>query len=192
VLAWLCQETERLPEAREQASEWFSRRSPEPEQIKLAEAVQLGFLLDYREWDLWGFIGRRTRQGIDERRLEEWRKELCKRFPAIADFQKTLRTFFWKSVGSGNVYQAHQEFDSTRHRAYLDRELGRLLDCASVVVANALEQMLPDAVLARFQDWLLCKGNKPKSQPTSEKLERKLAAAFPGSRFQLSVEEVTQ
>ena len=48
------------------ARDFFSVRSPTTQQARLAEAVLDGFLLGYREWELWQYVGRATRAMPDE------------------------------------------------------------------------------------------------------------------------------
>jgi hypothetical protein len=186
VLSWLCKEREPLIEPVDLARNWLDVRAPSRSQIKLAEALLQGFLLDYREWALWEYVGHATRQVIHMARLETWRRELAKRYAAIAQFHSVIATeFFWRSTGT-----QYRKFDSVAHRRYLDGGTHKLLDYASLIIAQALEAMLPNACVARFNDWLLVEGNKPKTVPTAEKIERKLVAAFPGSKFQVKIEEV--
>jgi hypothetical protein len=61
----------------------------------------------------------------------------------------------------------------------------------SMLTAQAIEETFKGALVGRFQDWFLCQGAKPKAVPTAEKIERKLSAAFPGSRFNIDVEEAS-
>ena len=84
------------------------------------------------------------------------------------------------------MYAAHREHDGTVYRAYVESQLHKVLDYVSALVAMALENV----VVARFADWVLCEGVKPKAVPLSERIEAKLVDAFPGSRFQIKVEEV--
>jgi hypothetical protein len=190
VLAWLTKEKTPLPDSAEQAREWFGVRAPSPAQVHLTDAIVQGFLLSYREWSLWEYVGNKTRTLTDLMALETWRKELAKRFPAIARFHDVISDLFWRDVSSA-TYGAHRQFDPAAHRAYLERELQKLLDCVSALTALAIEETLSGAtVVARFSDWFLCQGHKPKSVPTSEKIERKLGAAFLGSSFRVTIEEV--
>jgi len=61
-----------------------------------------------------------------------------------------------------------------------------LLDAVSLIAALEMR----DATVARFDNWLLCEGSKPKARPTAEKIELSLEAAFRGARFNVDVHEV--
>jgi hypothetical protein len=182
VMRWLCGEKTPLPEPKQQARAWFGIRHVEPVQMNIAPAVIEGFLLDFRDWALWQHVGRVTRQRVEVDRLESWRKELARGFPAIWNFLETLRGFFLRQVG-GNPYETHLTFDSPRHRAYVEREFGILLDAVSLVAAAET-----DACAARFADSLLVEG-KPKPS-LADKIGEKLARAFGGSEFNVVVEEI--
>ena len=188
LLAWLTHETTPLEPAT-LAREWFGVRSPSREQERLCAAVLEAFLLDFREWALWQHVGRITRQANEYRDLEAWRGDLAKCYPAISDFHDVIRTYFWREVG-GNVYDARHEFDEAGYRQFIDRNVRTLSNRLSGLTALTIEELLPNACVARFQDSIVCKGNKPKAVPTAEKIERKLLAAFPSARFNIGIGEV--
>jgi hypothetical protein len=187
VLAWLTGETTPMPPAKELAREWLGVRAPSPAQINLCEAVLQGFLFDHRGYDLWNFVGRLTRQLTEQQHLEDWRKQLQKRFTKIAAFQSDLRQHFYRQVGgSGGMYGTppHLQFDEVKHRRYMDRELNKLMDHVSRCVAQATE----GACVARFHDFVLAQG-KPEPD-VIPKVQEQLAAAFNGATFDVTVENV--
>jgi hypothetical protein len=187
VLAWLTGEQTPMPAPKELTREWLGVRAPDRAQINLCEAVLQGFLFDHRGYDLWNFVGRLTRQLTEQQTLEGWRKELQKQFPRIAAFHSHLREYFYRPVGgSGGVYGTppHLEFDELKHRRYMDRELNKLVNHVSLCVAQATES----ACVARFQGFVLVEG-KPKPDVIPKAQER-LAAAFNGATFAITVEEL--
>jgi hypothetical protein len=105
-----------------------------------------------------------------------------------------LTAYFCRDVQSG--MGAYRQFDDTGYRAFIDqRELSR---CLSALMALALEEVLPGAIVARFSGWCLCEVNseKAKNFPKNflpEFIMEKLEAAFPGQKFyfnQFKVEEL--
>jgi hypothetical protein len=188
LFAWLANEQTPLPLPADFAHECFNVRSLSLSQIKVARAVLDGFVLDHHEWALWDHVGKRTRCSLDEGLLETWRKELSKRFKAIADFHEVLRCSFNKQVTRfGEVYF---QFDAVAHRAFVNRAITELLQTASALAAQAVEQS--HAVAARFTDSLLVEG-KPNQAQTAALVERitgRLQAAFPSSAFNVTIEEV--
>jgi hypothetical protein len=188
LVAWVADETTPLPDTTELARDWFGVRAPSLAQVRLTQAVIDGFLSGHRSWSLWEHVGKHTRQLTDHSTLEVWRVELSKRFPAIQAFHDYLRAAFYKEVNSREG--AYRQFDAQGYRSYIERNMQRLSSRLSGIVALATAELFPTKLVARFTDWVLCEGAKPKSVPTAEKLERKLREAFPGSRFQISIEEV--
>jgi hypothetical protein len=77
------------------------------------------------------------------------------------------------------------EFDSERHRAYIERETNKLVDAVPLVAASETH-----GCVARFTDSLLCEGKPPRS--LADKIGAKLKAAFRGSDFNVQIEEITQ
>src|SRR5262249_13086384 len=150
------------------AREWCNVRAPTPAQVSLWQAVLDGFLLDHRSWDFWNYIGGATRQAVEHEHVEIWRDALTRRYPAIRRAHEALRKFFWQDLGA----TGYQTFDQNGYRSYLEGYMQRFLSQVSLVAAT--EETLKGALVARFQDWLLCQGNKPKAVPTSEKVEHKL------------------
>jgi hypothetical protein len=184
VLAWLTNEKRPFIAPADLAREWFGVRAPTRQQVRLAEAVLAGWLRGHRQWLLWQFVGRKTRRSIELRDLAVWCADLAKRYPAITRFHDTISQCFWRDAGGGQ-YGAHREHDDSALRDYLDYELNKLLETVSVIAAQAVAGA---KVVARFSDWLLCEGSKPKAVATAEKLEAKLAAVFNGAHFQVNVE----
>ena len=181
VLAWLCGERQSAPDLAQLANEFLGVRAATKAQLKLVRAVVDGWLLAHASWSLWDYVGRRTRQPIDHGTLSIWRTQLADRYKNITRFHDDLRAFFLTPAREGYVFQ------SNAYRAYLDRELQTLLDAVSLIATHEMRE----ATVARFDDWILCQGSKPKAIPTVEKIERKLSAAFPSARFNIGIEDVT-
>jgi hypothetical protein len=118
------------------------------------------------------------------KRLDGWRNELARRYSAIAAFHDAVKAACVRSVNDAG-YPRWQR-DETAYRAFLESKLRELSNRLSGVVALAIAET--GKLVARFSDWCLCEGNKPKSVPTSEKIERKLREAFPGSGFRVEVQ----
>jgi hypothetical protein len=178
IVSWLAQERTPLAESTTLAFDWLGKRAPAPSQLRLCEAVVTGFLRGYHSWQLWDFVGRRSRRPLDLNVLELWRKDLSARYPRISRFHDDVRAFFFKPGGAG-AYQ----FDAKGYRLFIDRQMRTLLKTVSLLIAQAME----GACVARFTDgWVLCQGTKPKSLPT---IERKLTAAFPRATFNVAITE---
>ena len=159
--------------------------------MQLAQAVFDGFLLGYREWPLWEFVGNATRTAQHEGRLADWRKALAARLPRIAGFHEELRAYFHKDCDSGDVRYAHRKFDSAGYRAFVDRTVQKLSNQISALLALGTEETFPGAVVARFQGAVLTQGDhKPEDKRAT--IGRQLLAAFPRGTFQLEFEEVKQ
>jgi len=184
VLAWLSGDRTPVPDPLDLARYWSNARVPSEKQIQLAKSIWSGFLLDYRSWDLWNYVGRHSRQAIDMRCLEAWRAELGKRFPRIARFHEEMRARFWKSAGA-DYYQ----FDERAYFLFVDEQIDTFLTQVSALAAQAVEQTAKGACVGRFQDWLLCEGNKHKAV-LPERVTEKLEAAFSGSTFHVTLGEV--
>src|SRR5262249_13042701 len=108
-----------------------------------------------------------------------------KRFSAIEKFHDTLRGgYFLREVSTHG--HGHLQFDQVACCRYLDRELHRLVDCVSLIAAQAVQET--GVCLAQFSDWLLCEG-KPEAVSTKT-IGEKLAAAFQGTTFNVTIEEV--
>jgi len=186
LMAWLANEKAPPPSLINLAKDFFGVRAPSLAQIKLAQAVVDGFLLGYREWPMWEFVGRATRTVQDEGRLASWRKALTARHPRIAGFHSEHRAFFYRDVSIGDVRHAHREFDHARYRAFIDRTAQKLLDQASALLALGIDETFSGALVARFQGSVLMQGkHKPMDKLAS--IGKQLAAAFPA--FQLELEE---
>jgi hypothetical protein len=186
LIFWLAEEKTPAPSLIDLAKDFFSVRAPSLAQIKLAQTVIDGFLLGYRDWPLWEFVGTATRTVQDEGRLASWRKALAARHPRIAGFHSEHRAFFYRDVSIGDVRYTHREFDHARYRAFIDRTAQELLDQASALLALGIDETFPGAVVARFQGSVLMQGeHKPMDKRAS--IGKQLAAAFPA--FQLELEE---
>jgi hypothetical protein len=185
VLAWLTKEQTPLVDPADLAYEWFGVRAPSRAQLKLCDAVMEGFLLDYRSWDLWDYVGRATRHLIVHDQLEGWRKELAKRLPAISQFHDVIRSLFYKPVSSYD--HGHLQFDGPAHRRYLDQGMKRLLAHVSMLTALAIDETHPGMTVARFagDSSLLCEGS-PKAGLT-QTIAEKLKEAFADSTFHVEV-----
>jgi hypothetical protein len=118
--------------------------------------------------------------------LDGWRNALARQYRAIQTFHDQFRAASTKSVSDAGYN--YRQRDETAYRAFIDRTLRELSNRISGVIGLALEELFPSKLVARFSDWLLCEGKKPKAVPTAEKIESKLATAFPGSRFRVNVE----
>ena len=184
---WLCGERSPLPDTLDLAREFSNVRVPSDQQMRVAQAIFNAFLLGYREWDLWEFVGHETRQAIDMRELEYWRNELVRRFPAIAHFHSTISDFFFRDVANSDGYR---KFDAAAFHAYLAGEMRVLLNRLSALVALALDEIMPNTIVARFSDRILIEHEKVKAVPLIERIERKLATAFANARFKFNVNDV--
>lgn len=183
IVAWLADETAEPPTTVSLAQELFNVRVPAGKQLQLAQAVLDAFLLDYDGWHLWQFFGRATRTVREVSQLSAWRARLAKRFRKITQFHSEVRSAFYSPHGYGGDY--HHKFEPAQHRAFLGRLTQSLLDRAAAVCALAMEVSCP--VLARFEAQLLCEGKPPEKRA---EINAQLAAAFPGSNYQLEISEI--
>jgi hypothetical protein len=182
--AWLANEKTTRVSHSDLAREFFSCRSPSRAQVRIAQAVVDAFLFDYRDWQLWQFVGRETRTHVNESRLSAWRMQLSKRYSAIANFLDELRAAHYVERGFGA--ESHRVFDSVRHRLFLERTIEKLLDTVGAVTALAIKETCDGALVARFQDSFLCEGEaKQRVEITAH-----LVKAFPDSSFGLQFEKV--
>jgi hypothetical protein len=196
LIAWLASEGTPPPQPAELANQWFSVRAPSPGQLKLCEALWHGFILGYKSWSLWDFVGRRTRQQLGLTLLEQWRMELSRRYPAITAFHGELTSAFLRPVSSAGY--GHYQFDEAAYRTCIGQIVQRLSNRLSGLTALALDEILPGAIVARFENWLLCegakakgKGNDAKFSAVSAKLGGCLNAAFRShASFPFTVKEV--
>jgi hypothetical protein len=150
------------------------------------------FLLDYRDWDLWNYVGSKTRKISREDWLSKWRKFLAKCFPAIADFHEEVRAAFWRNAGGGQL-AGMRAFETKAHRAFVDEIVQHLLHCASALLAIAIEETAPSTLVARFQDRALCEVKESKLEANSnlrDSISEKLASAFAGASIDVQIEEV--
>ena len=187
LLAWLANEKTPLVEPLDWAKETFGLRAPARAEVELGEAVTEAFVLGHSGWSLWDFVGRQTRQAINEERLDGWRNELARRYPAIQCFHEQCSAAFVRPVSEAG--SSYWQRDDQSYRTFIERTVRTLSNQLSAVTALAIDETCPGTLAARFADWLLCEGGrKPKSVPTSERIERRLCEAFPGSRFRVEIE----
>jgi hypothetical protein len=184
LMAWLANERVAPPSLLELGRDFFNVRAPSEAQVKTTAAVLDAFLLDYDGWRGWERIGRKTRASIHVERLTAWRTELARRFLSITDFHAEVRAAHYSDAGFGS--EAHRQFEPARHRAAIDRMIRDRFDVLSAALALAMEACFPGAVLARFENSILCKG-APKQRA---EISAKLAAVFPGGTFQLGFERL--
>jgi len=177
VIFWLSSERSPLLDIRALAKDWYGR-APSHDEITLTSAILEGYLLGYKDWLLWRFVGEKTRRVSDKALVDRRRQELRERFPKVDRLHNELAAFFWQPKGD------HREFESGSYRQFLDRTVEDLRDLVSQVTVLAIEET---PITARFQDWLLC-SDKSKSV-TAETITSKLGAAFRGARFQVTTEE---
>jgi hypothetical protein len=186
IIAWVAGEATSLPDPHALATEWTGARAPSTEQIRLVAAVIDGFVRGLRSWALWQHVGLNSRQSLNPSLLEAWREQLSKRYPAIARFHEKVASYFWRTTqrGFGSTYEQFRVSDESACRAYLDKQMTRLLDQASMIAA----QTIGKGCAARFDDWLLCEGKAGDSTP--KKVQQQLAAAFEGAKFTVTVEDL--
>jgi hypothetical protein len=179
VLQWLSGEKRSPVDSVSLAQEFSGMRAPGQREIQLAEAVWDGFLLNLDSWALWDYVGRRTRLAPDHAQLLTWRKELWKRFPALARFHQDVAAHFYKHVGD------HRQFEAQRYRLFIDQVVNDALATISALIAIATADCKP---VARFESWILCE-QPPKA---IAEIHAALAKAFPGSRFQLDIQDAIE
>jgi hypothetical protein len=142
----------------------------------------------------WNFVGAKTRKISRQDWLATWRNHLAKCFPVIETFHEQVRAAFWRASGGGGAFSGYRAFETNAHRAFIDQTIGELLQCASCVVALAIEETLPHALVARFSDSMLLARQKDSPSDRFEMLRTsisdKLAVAFDGSTFYVQIEEV--
>jgi len=183
VVFWLAGDTSEPPHLVQLAREYFNTRVPSEKQIRCAGAVLDGFLLNYKGWGLWQFVGRGTSTLPDDRLLGVWQQRLEKRFRRIQRFHHEIENCFWRAVGN------HHEFESARHRRFINRTVQKCLDVASAVLAVAIEASFPGTTVGRFRGQVLCEG---KPEPPRAEITGHLAAAFPSADFPIDFTEVQQ
>jgi hypothetical protein len=121
---------------------------------------------------------------IDQARLSAFRTQLARRYLRVSDFHAQVRAAFFKDVGFGA--ESHHEFDSVRHRVFLERTIEKLLDTAAAVLACALKET-HSVLVSRFQGEVLVEGKVAKQRA---QISARLAAAFPRSAFELEFAEL--
>jgi hypothetical protein len=180
VIFWLTGETSEAPDVLDLARECFNVRAPSASQIKFAQAVFDGFLLNHKDWNLWQSVGRATQTLPDNRLLNVCCDRFKERFQRIRLFHHEVQRCFFRTVGN------HNELDSTAWRRFIDRSVNGLRARVSALAALAVSEHLPSAVVARFQDSLLCE-----SEPSAQLVEiitEKLEAAFDRTAFKVEIE----
>jgi hypothetical protein len=186
LVCWLANEKRLNFPALEIAKEFFGCRAPTALQLDTVLALWNGFLRDYSGWHLWEFVGRATRTIPDERLLTHWQKLLARSYPGISQFHADLRAAFCKQVSTREG--VYQKFEPAKHREYFDAVLQEFSSILSAVTALAVEDQLPGAVIARFDNWIIAE-REPKRTLSPASLSGEIAKVFPGGYIQL---EVTQ
>jgi len=176
IFSWLAQEKAPPVDLIALAQEFSSMRAPTQSAIRFAAAVFDGFLLGFDSWQLWNYVGNRTRIAADHTSVTQWRAMLAKRYRAIENFHPELSAHFYKHIGD------HRQFESRRHRLFLDQIVNDCLNSISALIAIAVADAKP---VARFQKSILCE-QPPKSRA---KIHATLAAVFPHATFQIEVNE---
>jgi len=180
IVSWLAGE-ESPPDVLELARDWSGLRLPSEEQIRAAQAVLDGFLLNYEGWTLWNYVGRRIRWLPDKLGLEPWTEQLRERFCKVVGFHKEVQSGFWRAEGY------YRRFDSAAYRRFINQTIKALRDCVASVVALAAAEHSPSTIVARFADWLLLESKtKPKAR-LGANIQEKLATAFPTAAFKVEV-----
>jgi hypothetical protein len=185
LVAWIANEKAVLPSPTDLAKDWFGVRAPFANQIRVAAAIWHGFLLGYNSWGLWDYVGKTSGARTDLLALETWCQGLAKRYPAITQFHAQLRASFYQPVG-GNVRDAHFQFDADAHEGFIARIMHSLSNLLSALTAQAIDQTLPDATVARFDDWVLCQGKS--NDKLAGAIDEQLVTAFPGNSFKFRIE----
>jgi hypothetical protein len=186
LIAWLVNEPTPVPRPLEYAKKLHGRHAPNAQEIKIAVAVWHAFVLGFvSPWDIWSFVGRETRVRTETSALSIWRNDLARRYPAIEQWNNELRSFFYRPLG-GNQFQ----FDERAHRLFIDANLRKLANRLSAVVAMAVEEVLPQSVVARFSDSILAVTTDQVRHKA--KLDAavfaKVQTAFPRSNFEFRIE----
>ena len=187
LIAWLAGERTPAPTPGDLAREFSDVRAPDADRLRFCEALAQGFALGLNHWQLWQHVGRLTRKAHDHDTLMRWRLTLAKGFPRIEAFHKTLRAAFTREMGYG--INNHLELDDKRHRLFLDEIIHDCSQQFSFVVAMAINDALPDCLVACFQNWFLAETAKP-PKALAENIDEALQTAFPGSTFELQLENV--
>ena len=156
------------------AQEFSGLRAPSLRELKLAQAVLNGVLLNLDDWTLWDYCGRCIRASVDHALLMSWRRELVKRYPVVTAFHRHVASCFYRREGD------HLRFQPRRYRLFIDRMVSDSLAAVSALVAVAVADCKP---VARFQTWVFTE-----QPPTAiAEIYAALARAFPGARFQLDI-----
>jgi hypothetical protein len=176
---WLAGETSEPPDLLDLAREYSNTRVPSKADIKFAQAVLDGFLLNHKGWSLWQFVGRRTQALPYDQLLQICSGRLERRFRRVQFFHHEVEQCFWRPVGN------HNELDLTAWRGFINRVVNDLRDCVSSLAALAVEES-GATVTARFQNSLLCE-SEPNAQLV-DAISEKLGAAFPRVAFKVTIE----
>ena len=187
VVAWLCNEQTPMPDKTDVARSWLNVRCSTKAQLRVIQSILDGFARGHTGWSQWEFVGRATRTVHAEERLSGWTNELRRSYPRIAQFHAESEAAFYHDIG-GRAFDVHRQFDATRHRAFIDRAIQRLLDYTFALLALGIEEMFPGAVVARFEGSVLTQGNL-KLEDSRTQIMRRLQAAFPHSTFHLEFTE---
>jgi hypothetical protein len=189
LVRWISNEQTPAPPPLEYAKHLFGLRAPSVEQIKVAAAVWRAFVLGYTNvWDVWNFIGRETRVRTDTVTLEIWRKELVKWYPSIAAFHDQARAAFFEPAASRD--SGHLQFNAASHRRFIAANVRWLVNRLSALIAMAVEETLPQSVVARFDDFILCEttSNAQRKATLDARIREKLHGAFPDGGFRFRID----
>jgi len=182
LVGWLANEPTPAPRPLEFAKHLFGVRAPSPEQIKIARALWHAFVLGYvSPWGMFDFVGRQSRVRTEPATLEIWRRALAKQYPRIEYFVGMVREHFYRPV-EGQQFR----FDEAAHRHFVDANIRRLVNQLSAIVGMAVEEDLPNSIVARFENSIMASvTDRPQIEAH---IVSKLQAAFPHSNFQLHFE----
>jgi hypothetical protein len=188
LLVWLANEKTEPPNTEDLAKAWFNVRAPSNQQLRIAEATWHGFLLGHSGYALWAYIGNKTRAQLDVNIVETWRAQLAKSYRAVQSFHDELRAAFYKPVS--DAHGGHFQLDEREHRRFIDTHVRWQSNRLSALVAMAIEETLPQSVVARFEDFILCEttGKMRHKTTLDARIYQKLQAAFPGSSFEFRIE----
>ncbi|HEY2711080.1 MAG TPA: hypothetical protein VGI60_01090 [Chthoniobacterales bacterium] len=185
IVLWLVGETSELPNPRSLYAEWSGKRCISPEEVLLSRSVVEAYLLGKSGWEAWDYIGTScSSEPPDELIRGTWERDLKRRFPKVALFWSDTQQYFLESVlGHPGIFKKQSE----KHRTFIEQKIEALRQCVSGIAALTLSENLPpDAIRARFRDFILCSGE---AKPDIDELIRsKLVAAFPGGVFQVEIE----
>jgi hypothetical protein len=185
LVCWLANEKTNACFPLAQATKDFYRcRAPTALQLDTVQALWHAFLRDVDGWHAWEYVGRITRAIPDKELLDQWRKIIAQGYPRIAQFHAEVRAAFYKAISTREG--AYLKFEGAKHQAFVDGMLHDYQEILSGVVALAVNEQLPGAVIARFDNWIIAE-REPKRTLSPASLSEEVAKVFPGSHIQLEV-----